>query len=64
MLYGNPGQLLVQIKSVVVTVVYGGVLTLLILLAVKTLTGLKVNDEEELTGMDRSQHGESAYNIS
>ncbi|MCX8060797.1 MAG: hypothetical protein N3C13_06335 [Aquificaceae bacterium] len=53
-----------QIKSVVVTVVYGGVLTLLILLAVKTLTGLKVNDEEELTGMDRSQHGESAYNIS
>ncbi|MEN3034296.1 MAG: ammonium transporter [Aquificaceae bacterium] len=64
LLYGNPAQLFVQIKSVIVTVVYSGVLTAVILLALRALTGLKTNGEEQMTGMDRSQHGESAYNIS
>ncbi|MEN3028962.1 MAG: ammonium transporter [Aquificaceae bacterium] len=64
LLYGNPAQLLVQIKSVIVTVVYSGVLTAVIFFVAKATHGLKVNGEEEITGLDRSQHGESAYNIS
>ncbi|MCX8075520.1 MAG: ammonium transporter [Aquificaceae bacterium] len=64
LLYGNPGQLIVQIKSVIVTIVYSGVLTAIIFFVVKALTGLKVNGEEEVMGLDQSQHGENAYNIS
>jgi len=45
-------------------VVYSGVMTAIILFIAKALTGLKVKEEEEITGLDRSQHGESAYNIS
>ena len=64
LLYGNPGQVITQIWSVIVTVVYSGVMTAIILFVAKALTGLKVKEEEEITGLDRSQHGESAYNIS
>lgn len=64
LLYGNPAQLIVQIKSVIVTVVYSGILTAVILFVAKVLTGLKINGEEEVSGLDKSQHGESAYNIS
>ncbi len=64
LLYGNPGQVITQIWSVIVTVVYSGVMTAIILFIVKALTGLRVKEEEEITGLDRSQHGESAYNIS
>lgn len=64
LLYGNPGQLIVQIKSVIVTIVYSGVLTAIIFFVAKALTGLKVNGEEEVMGLDQSQHGENAYNIS
>ncbi len=64
LLYGNPGQVITQIWSVIVTVVYSGVMTAIILFIAKALTGLRVKEEEEITGLDRSQHGESAYNIS
>lgn len=64
LLYGNPGQLIVQIKSVIVTIVYSGVLTAIIFFVAKALTGLRVNGEEEVMGLDQSQHGENAYNIS
>jgi len=64
LLYGNPGQVITQIWSVIVTVVYSGVMTAIILFVAKALTGLKIKEEEEITGLDRSQHGESAYNIS
>ncbi len=64
LLYGNPGQVITQIWSVIVTVVYSGVMTAIILFVAKALTGLRVKEEEEITGLDRSQHGESAYNIS
>ncbi|MEJ5339426.1 MAG: ammonium transporter [Aquificaceae bacterium] len=64
LLYGNPGQLFIQLWSVVVTIVYSGVMTAIILFIARALTGLKVGEEEEVGGLDRSQHGESAYNIS
>ncbi|WP_461831742.1 ammonium transporter [Aquifex sp.] len=63
LLYGNPGQVIVQIKGVVATIVYSGVLTAIILLVVKAIVGLRVSEEEEVEGIDSSQHGEKAYNI-
>jgi Amt family ammonium transporter len=63
LLYGNPGQVLIQILSVVVTIVYDAIATFVILMVVKALTGLRVSPEEEVAGLDSSQHREKAYNL-
>jgi Amt family ammonium transporter len=63
LLYGNPGQVLIQALSVVVTIIYDAIATLVILMVVKALTGLRVSPEEEVAGLDSSQHSEKAYNL-
>jgi Amt family ammonium transporter len=63
LLYGNPGQVLIQALSVVVTIIYDAIATLVILMVVKALTGLRVSPEEEISGLDSSQHREKAYNL-
>jgi Amt family ammonium transporter len=63
LLYGNPGQVLIQALSVVVTIIYDAIATLVILIVVKALTGLRVSPEEEIAGLDSSQHREKAYNL-
>jgi Amt family ammonium transporter len=63
LLYGNPGQVLIQALSVVVTIIYDAIATLVILMVVKALTGLRVSPEEEVAGLDSSQHREKAYNL-
>jgi Amt family ammonium transporter len=63
LLYGNPGQVLIQILSVVVTIVYDAIATFVILIVAKALTGLRVSPEEEIAGLDSSQHREKAYNL-
>lgn len=63
LLYGNPGQLLTQIIAVAVTLVYSGVMTFLIFMVIRVLVGLRVDAEDEITGLDESQHGEKAYNL-
>ncbi len=63
LLYGNPGQVLVQIEGVLATVVYTAVMTAIIMLAVKVLTGgAKVSEEEQIEGLNKTQHGERPYN--
>jgi Amt family ammonium transporter len=52
-----------QLIAVGVTVVYDAVATLLIFMVVKAIVGLRVDTEEEITGLDDSQHGERAYNL-
>ena len=44
-----------------VTIVYSFTVTLLIMLAIKALIGVRVSDEEESAGLDLSEHGETAY---
>ena len=63
LLYGNPGQVLIQVLSVVVTIIYSAIATFVILMVVKALTGLRVSHEEEIAGLDSSQHREKAYNL-
>ncbi len=63
LLYGNAKQVLIQMEGVIVTIVYSGVLTAVIMLIAKVLTGLRVKEDEEIEGLDGSQHGESAYNL-
>ncbi len=63
LLYGNPKQVLIQIEGVIATLVYSGILSAIIVFVAKALTGLRVKEDEEIEGLDSSQHGESAYNI-
>jgi Amt family ammonium transporter len=59
---GNPAQLGVQVVSVLATVAYSFVLSFIILKIVDATMGLRVSEEEEVEGLDLSQHGERAYN--
>ena len=63
LLYGNPGQLITQLIAVGVTLVYSGIMTFVIFMVIKVIVGLRVDVEEEVTGLDESQHGEKAYNL-
>ncbi len=63
LLYGNAGQLTTQIIAVVTTIVYTSIATFIILMVIKAITGLRVDVEEEINGLDESQHGEKAYNL-
>lgn len=61
--FGNPVQVWIQIKAILVTVIYSGVMTFIIFMIVKALIGIRVDAEEETIGLDESQHGENAYNF-
>ena len=61
--YGNPIQVWIQIKAIVVTAVYCAIMTGIIFLVIKATVGLRVDAEEEAVGLDESQHGERAYNL-
>lgn len=63
LLYGNPGQLLTQLIAVGVTMVYSAVMTLIIFMIIKVTVGLRVDPEDEMLGLDESQHNEKAYNL-
>ncbi len=63
LLYGNPGQVITQIEGVIATIVYSGILTAVIVIIAKALTGLRTDEAEEIEGLDSTQHGESAYNL-
>ena len=61
--YGNPEQLLTQIIAVAATWIYCGVATWLILKVIDLVIGLRVPEQEEVLGLDLSQHGEPAYKL-
>jgi Amt family ammonium transporter len=59
--FGNPGQLGVQFVSVLATIVFAFVMTLIILPVVEWVAGVRVSDEDEEKGMDISMHDEKGY---
>ena len=59
--FGNPGQLWIQVVSVIATLVLAIVGTFIILSIVKAIMGLRVSQDEERMGLDLSQHNERAY---
>jgi Amt family ammonium transporter len=61
LLEGNPQQLLAQIYGVVVTAVWAGALTFLILKVIDAVVPLRVQKEDEIMGLDISQHGEQLH---
>ncbi|MEM4287770.1 MAG: ammonium transporter, partial [Candidatus Caldarchaeum sp.] len=61
LLYGNPQQLLVQLLATASAWVYSFVLSFAILKLIDKTVGLRVRREEELVGLDLTQHAEPAY---
>ena len=53
----------IQIYSVLVTLIWTAVFTYVILKILSLITPLRVSEEEEITGLDTTSHGESGYNI-
>jgi len=58
---GMVHSVLTQAKGVSVTLVWSGVMTLIILTICKFTTGVRVSEEAEIEGLDLSQHGESLH---
>jgi Amt family ammonium transporter len=63
LLLGNSEQLMIQVEGVVITILYASVCTLIIGFVLHKTIGLKVTESEENIGLDKTQHGEAAYNI-
>jgi Amt family ammonium transporter len=62
--YGNPGQLWIQVVSILGTAAFSAVGTLVVALVTKMITGgLRVTQEIEIEGLDNAQHGERAFEI-
>ena len=60
--YSIAAQVWVQLKAVLLTVVWSGVVSVIAYKIVDLLVGLRVSEEAEREGLDISSHGESAYN--
>jgi len=61
--YGNPRQLVVQMIASGTAMAFSAVMTAIIMLIVKKTTGLRVDEEDEVQGLDQSVHGETGYNL-
>jgi Amt family ammonium transporter len=59
---GVAAQLLIQAQGVVTTVIWSGLVSLVMFKIVDMVIGLRVTEEEEREGLDISSHGETAYN--
>ncbi len=55
---GFDGSLLLQAKGVLITLVYSGVLSFVLLKLIDLTIGLRVTEEEEREGLDVILHGE------
>ncbi len=59
---GGAGLLGEQAIANAVTIVFSFVVTVIILKVLDAIIGVRVSEEEEVTGLDLSQHAETAYN--
>ncbi len=61
--FGNASLLGVQAISVLAAIVYSFAITWIILKVLDLTMGLRVREDDELDGLDLSQHGESGYSL-
>jgi Amt family ammonium transporter len=57
-LEGNTGQILTQIEGILATLIWSGVVTLVILIIVNIVVGVRVSQAVEVEGLDINLHGE------
>ena len=60
--YGGGGELLFdQVVAAVAVIVFSFAVTWVIAMGIQRTIGLRIDEEDELTGLDQTQHAESAY---
>ncbi|HEY1311952.1 MAG TPA: ammonium transporter [Pseudolabrys sp.] len=59
LLEGHPEQVIAQLYGIAVTILWSGVMTFIILKAVGAIVPLRVRREDEVMGLDVTQHGEA-----
>jgi Amt family ammonium transporter len=60
--YSISAQLITQIKAVLLTLVWSGVVSAVLFFAIDKIFGLRPSEEAEREGLDLNEHGERAYN--
>jgi Amt family ammonium transporter len=63
LLFGNIHQLFVQGLGVLAAVAYSFIVTFVLLKLIDLTLGLRISDEEEVLGLDLSQHEENGYTL-
>jgi Amt family ammonium transporter len=56
-------QLGAQAVATIVTILYAAVVTTILVLAIDKTIGIRLSEEDEISGLDLSQHGETGYNF-
>ena len=62
LLAGSSAQLVKQVAGVVVVGVYTFVVSWILFKGIHAILGLRLTDEDEVVGMDSTEHSETAYN--
>jgi ammonium transporter, Amt family len=61
--FGNPGQFGIQLLAVGVTLVYSFVISYIIFKILDATMGLRVSPEDEVAGLDLTEHQETGYSL-
>ena len=61
--FGNPSQVGIQCIAIIVTIFYTFVVTYILLKVIDKIFGLRLPESDEISGLDLSQHDETAYNF-
>ena len=58
---GIGAQFWIQLKAVIITIVWSGLVSVISYFIIDKVIGLRVSEEDEREGLDISAHGETAY---
>ena len=61
LLFGNAGQVVVQVTAVAAVAIYTAVVSFLLLKVIDLMVSVRTLDDSEGVGLDIAEHGESAY---
>ncbi|MFT8351175.1 ammonium transporter [Clostridium saccharoperbutylacetonicum] len=59
--FGDVHLLIAQVEAIVITVLFAGIMTFIILKVMKLFMSIRVESSEEADGLDVAEHGETAY---
>lgn len=61
--FGNPKLLAIQAMDASITIIYSVLVTFILLKVIDAVIGLRVTTEEEIQGLDLTQHSEIGYSL-
>src|SRR4051794_33754051 len=61
LLFGNPGQVGIQVAAILAAIAYSGIMSFVLLKLIGLAIPLRATADDESTGLDVTQHGEEAY---